>query len=269
MRIITIAGCIQTPDDLSHEDYTGTVSFFHSGDLGDIIYALKAISLAKGGNLIVGPKIDQKHLKGRLPIDTGLFNFIRSLLEQQPYLKSVSYCARPCSGTAFDLNGFRSDFNQRRNCGDKTLSLARGHALFMGLNSWSEDPWLTIATDPKPDHPRLIFSRSPRYHDANFPWKEIVLRHASEAVFVGFQAEHQRFCEAFGAVKYMAVQDAAQLAVAISLAQWFVGNQSFPCAVALGLGTNVYQETFRAAPDCLFRRTNFHNQFMSDLDVLK
>jgi ADP-heptose:LPS heptosyltransferase len=46
------------------------------------------------------------------------------------------------------------------------------------------------------------------------------------------------------------------LARVIAGAGVFIGNQSAPMAIALGLGKNVIQECWQANPNCLFRRDN-------------
>ena len=78
-------------------------------------------------------------------------------------------------------------------------------------------------------------------------------------VFVGSPLEAQVF-QGFGAPKvaipYEATSNLLELARVIAGAKVFIGNQSAPMAIALGLGQNVIQEVWAQNPNCRLKRHN-------------
>lgn len=217
-------------------------TFGHSGDIGDIIYSLPTIK-AKGGGSLVLFDYPGRTAHG---MTEAKVNRLRPLLESQPYITSVRWSPSIIESS---LNGFRDHMAHG--------SLADAHLATHGL-SWVHriEPWLAV--DPNPKY-RVIFSRSPRYHNHNFPWKDIVHRYGAEAAFVGFRDEYEQFCNAFGYVRFAEDQaDFLQLAQLIAGCEMFVGNQSSPLAVAHGLKHNLIMEICPGHPHshCVFERAN-------------
>lgn len=243
----------------------GGYSFYHSGDFGDIIYALKAIQLIGGGKLVCGHEYNGDH-PPRAPITRAGFELLAPLLKLQPYLAGFEFSDKevPCS---HDLNQFR-EFWQQRHTKYKLAyeTLIEMNCYTIGVEPlFTQSPWLTA--EKKTIAP-FIIHRSARYNALDFPWQAIVDRFGPSACFVGLPEEHKAFSKAFGHISFYQPRDFAELAAVINGAKWFIGNQSFPCSIALGLGQNVMQEAYyvkrdgtEASPDCLFnRRDNFFTQ---------
>jgi predicted GH43/DUF377 family glycosyl hydrolase len=234
----------------------GIPSFYHSGDLGDIVYSLKAIQLyTDSARLVLGSKCYSK-FPPRSPMTKEVFDLFAPLLEQQPYLASVAYSAT-WQEWDYDMNDFRTLWNERAHDTDMR-TLCQAHCTHLGVEPlYNQEPWLVAETNRIS---KIIIHRSARYHAQVFPWVEIVQRFGKDLLFIGLPDEHAAFCKEFGMVKYFKPIDFGQMAANINGADWFIGNQSMPCSIALGLGVKVWQETWLNSPDCVFDRPGlFYN----------
>lgn len=224
-------------------------SFHHSGDLGDIIYGLMAMKLIGGGKLFLSPDYRSKW-PIHSPMQKPAYDFMQPLLALQPYLKSVEYSAT-MPDVSYDLNHFRPMIQE---C--KTLAAAQ--CKLLGVDSiMLKGPWMSCGVKKVA---KVVIHRSMRYQAPDFPWPDVLERFKGEIVFVGLPMEHMRFVNQFSQVPFHRAKDALDLAEVINGADWFVGNQSLPCAIAIGLGKKVFQETFDTQADCLFNRATFFNQ---------
>lgn len=233
---------------------TGTPSFYHCGDLGDIIYSLKAIKLYGGGRLVLGNKCYSK-FPPRSPMSREVFKLFQPLLDQQQYLTSVAF-AEHWDEWDYDLNDFREMWNTRPlDRGPQTL--CEMHCAFIGVEPlFTPEPWLTAEVKKLA---KIIVHRSARYRNDKFPWAEIVEKYHKQIVFVGLKEEHVDFINQFGRVAFFRPENFADMAAFVNGAEWVICNQSFPGSLALGLGKRVWQETWEPSPDCVFKRSNFFN----------
>ena len=88
-----------------------------------------------------------------------------------------------------------------------------------------------------------VISRSLRYHNPLFPWKEVLARYGRDAVFVGHPEEHRAFTADYGPVPLRTCRDLLEVAQVIKGSWLFIGNQSAPAAIALGCGVRTIMET--------------------------
>ena len=72
--------------------------------------------------------------------------------------------------------------------------------------------------------------------------------------FVGLQEEYAEFVSEFGYMPHVRTNDFLELARVIAGSKAFIGNQSSPLALAIGLGQNVMVEVFDKDPNCCFDR---------------
>jgi hypothetical protein len=200
----------------------GENTFWHAGDIGDIIYSLPTIRFLGGGKLYLCPA----SFTDTLMTPERAAN-IATLIECQPYITSVQYRDKP---TGFNLNQWRMP-----HCHFKIgTTLAAMCLATAGAEAKEADvAWLEnirpIQTLP------IVISRSARYHNPLFPWKTIPAFYKDQIVFVGTREEHAAFCDEFGHVPYCATPTLLDLAQVIAGAQLFIGNQSAPFAIAEGL----------------------------------
>lgn len=230
-------------------------TFWHSGDLGDIIYALPLIKALGGGHLVLGPSPHKNHFRTREPLSRARFDFIRPLLEAQPYIRSVSFSEKQPE-TCVDLNQFRnliysSQFEAHRSNRLSSLVLE-----WFKAPSWLDDePWLTCETVP--DSPPVVFARSLRYRSKAFDWKAIHQKYGEMAVFVGLPEEHADFVAQVGPVPFRRVADAREMAQLIASSALVVSNQTFALSVAVGLQRPVIVEYSSGTPNCYFNYRGF------------
>ena len=233
-------------------------TFKHSGDLGDIVYALPTIRALGGGVLYLDvaggrdePACRAQCIDGRTKFSRAGFDFIAPLLRRQPYLAEVAVW----SGEAVDCNldRFRNKFVDG-TARSRTHNLLDLHLDAFGLPPADPDlAWLECG-DPIVLERRVVVSRSPRMQ-ANFAWfvtRKAVFR--DRAVFVGLPKEHEYFEYTFDvSIPYRPVADALEMARIIAGCEMLVANSSFALAVGIGLGhVEIVQELERHQPTTYF-----------------
>jgi hypothetical protein len=223
--------------------------FHHSGDAGDMIYSLAAVKALGGGVFYIaqsGWDVRQQ------PTHSNTQNIL-PLINGQDYIWSANFTDRRLRHADYDLNKFRETILGNPNSG----SIFQHHLNAAGVK-WPEDkPWLTVDFKVSTSDRPIIVSRSERYHNLKFPWRELVKKYGQRMLFVGSKPEHAKFVECFGFVPYMETATLLDAARLIAGAKVFIGNQSCPMAIAIGLGVNVVQEVWEPDANCLFNRANF------------
>ena len=68
--------------------------------------------------------------------------------------------------------------------------------------------------------------------------------------------EHEDFQKSFGKIEYYNIDNLLQIAEIINGSELFIGNQSAPMAIAIGLHKAYLQEYYPSHPDCVFPRSN-------------
>lgn len=222
------------------------MTFRHSGDLGDCIYALAILREIEGTHTL--RLVDRPGVTNLLTPRAGV---IMPLMEAQPYIEKVE-----CSEAAVDV-----DFVKFRRFHSHTTTLVQAQLSEYLLNVdgllkiTGEIPWLHAEAD-KSFAGKVIIARSPRYNNHWFPWRQIVRHYGKRLVFVGTDKEHEDFVSAYGHVNRLILRDFLHLAQVIKGAGIFIGNQSSPQSVAMGLGVRIIQETCLEQPDCIYTRSN-------------
>lgn len=226
--------------------------FGHSGDLGDIIYALPTIRRAGGGTLILYPAPGKTmHL-----MTASKAELLRPLLVFQSYVDAVVYVDEH---EDHNLNGFRHHWQPDRNLADMHLGTH-------GYNYWPRcHKWLEVDYQIR-DH-KVVFARTKRYRNDNFPWTRVWAKYKDDAVFVGLPDEHEAFCREIGPVPHAVTKDFLELARIIAGADLFVGNQTAASAVAEGLKVNMILEVCRSCPNCAFERTGRINAWGDNFEL--
>ena len=243
MAVHLIAGCIRSAK-----------TFYHSGDLGDIIYSLPTVVGLGGGVLYLGPN-SFHGMATRVPMTKDHCETIAPLLRIQHYIQSVEYRVSS-NGVDFNLNEFRSEMvgGQYLDC-RPGFNLAKVHLKHFGLSlNLDEKPWITVDY-PNPAFP-VIIARSERYHGRVFDWQMILREYDGKIGFIGTKQEHADFTEEFGLIPHVETKDLLDVARVIAGAELFVGNQSCPYAIAVGLGQQAILENCDTVPNSIYRRSN-------------
>lgn len=216
------------PGTVHGVDYADTAPgrFSHSGALGDLIFQLPVIEALGGGHLSCYPLTRPTEV-----LTPDRYAALKPLLEAQSYITGTSWTQRP-DPDGLDLDGWRGAYRHGLNLTDMACDWARVP------RPDRRRPWLRAESNPVAP---VVFHRSVRYHNPQFPWKRVVEAYP-DAVFVGLPAEHAVFTARFGPVPYYPTRDLLELAGVIAGARLFVGNQSCPRAVAEGLKIPVVVE---------------------------
>lgn len=228
--------------------------FHHSGDLGDIIYGLAVMKALGGGVLFLSS--DNRHPfpgRERVRLTHPICNQYTPFFEMQDYVWQAKYTPNLPYSTDVDLNAFREFYRTRNQ--DNFASLFTLHQKAFGLSYPEDRPWLTVDKKTVIPGKPIVVNRTARYHNDHFPWKSLVTQYGGQMAFVGSPQEVAEFAK-FGQVYYQPTPNLVDLASVIAGAKVFIGNQSAPMALALGLGQNVIQECWQANPNCCFKRHN-------------
>jgi hypothetical protein len=240
--------------------------FYHSGDLGDIIYSLPFIKQKGGGVLILSP--DYKKMDVRSPMTIEKSREINRLLINQPYIIDVLCFPTKPSDIDYDLNDFRKSFidwgagtlSQDEIKEVQSMKLTQLYIKNIDPSipvNYDEDPWLFFDKSIQLSSKPIVVNRSARYHHNKFPWKDIIKTFGPQMVFVGLREEYNSFVKECGYIQYYQTPTYLTLAEVINGAKLFIGNQSFAYSLAEGMKKNCLQETsYDLVPNCMFVRDN-------------
>lgn len=227
-------------------------TFFHSGDIGDIIACLPAIRQLGGGHLWIGDTVI--NTRARESMKGPRYEAIKPLLEAQEYIASVTWV------DLIHPDDKRIDHNfstfRYGTPGGPFQNLAERQADFVGVYTPNLSPWLK-ASPSHDSKDKFIIARSPRYHTSTFPWTKILEKVGDRGLFVGRLEEHVAFCNKFNvSIPFYPTSNFLELASVIAGSCQFIGNQSAPMWVAMGLGHPLIQETLMYEANSMVPRDN-------------
>lgn len=271
-------------------------NYLHTGSFGDTIYSLNAVRIMNGGNLYIPlngmDAVTQRVFKakdsgyhsGRYTLDD--IEFMLPFLQTQTFLNSIKiHNGEPID---YDLSrhyDYWVDWSFKKGRienwqGNNT----EVYALVCGLDilKYRKEllvyPWLDPVPAIKIFNKPIIINRTPRHtarkqnglSDFHEQWDYWIKKEYLEdmAVFVGLEKEHYEFCELHKCnIKYKPVSDMLELARLIQGCEQFIGNQSMPLSLAIGLGKTFWCEvrvdyentkTDHGYGDVWFPRANGH-----------
>lgn len=218
--------------------------FKHSGDIGDLIYSLPIIRYLGGGTVLLNAKgLGAKKVDGTMSgFNHEIIKMILPLIEIQPYIHRAGVWEN--EWLTVDIDIFRKIRISSSNLCEKILKS------FACPFSETNNPWLHC---DKKFVAHTVFARSARYHNPQMDYKNLINK---DSVFVGLPSEHKAFCRSYGHIAYYPVKNFLEMAEVINGSELFVGNQSCPMAMAIGLGKSFMQEVCPYVPDCQFPRNN-------------
>jgi hypothetical protein len=237
-------------------------TFKHSGNAGDIIYALPTVqALVKSECAAVlialGEELKNKtltHPLGGVMMNEAMLAMLQPLLLAQPYVSSVEvYDGRSVD---FDLDSFR-----RAPIPVDRMSIARWYFYLFAVTADLSKPWLTVDADCAYAS-RLVVARSMRYRNLALDYS-LLARYGSP-VFVGVESEYADFKKYVPQAEWVQVHDFLQMARVIAGARLFVGNQSFPFAIAEALKIPRILEVDPAMPNVIPVGARAHDVLFQD-----
>ena len=255
-------------------------SAFHPAKIGDIIYSLPAVH-RRGG-------VEYYHIKR-----PEVANYLKTLLELQPYIGAVVQSDEPPENVTIDFNMYHAFYRLMLRCdlinlnclvaGVRThqfplkLSGVTLHSQWVkymdgvhidldehrDLQQWRPNhAWLT---NIEPIHKcDIIINLTERYHDwdsqkHDFRFFDYTLLKDYDCGFIGLDHEYELFCNRYDfKPKRILVSDALQVAQYISGSKLFVGAASSAKAIAEGLKHPTLMEISKDWPDDLPKHKHGH-----------
>lgn len=213
---------------------TSNLHFKHSGNSGDVIYALPAMYAIAENNpthLFLNPDVDGGYAKnvyhplGTVMLNTKVIALLKPLLDYQTRIKT---CETYSSQTIdVDLDLIRS-YPLLGGLGNIT----RWYFYLFAVNSDLSVPWLEapVNNDYKDS---IVIARSHRYRNPNIDFT--FLKKYNNLVFVGLPEEFSDMKKLIPNIEYAPVDDFLAMAAIINSCKLFIGNQSFPFSIAEAL----------------------------------
>jgi len=234
-------------------------TFKHSGDLGDIILSLPAVSSLGGGILYLDPEggEDEELVSWatytRTKLNKESILALKPLLEKQDYIEEVRLW-NPSIKVDYNLDEFRKHvkFN------NLTTSHLAAFDLFHKVDEWQTTKWLDVEPKELPNNKKIILSRSCRYHSNYSFWESLGEGYIKDSVFVSHPKEFEYFLYTFprykGKIEFLNTENIEDLAGYIKFCDLFIGNQSFTYCLAEAMKKKLVLEVYKTYPSSLFKR---------------
>lgn len=226
----------------------------HSGNVGDLLYAMPSVKAIGGGELRLELNHPAKyphagyHPCGMVRMTERMADMVTPLLAAQPYIGGVSVW----NGEAVDI-----DLDRFRELGGSRQHLAERHAmLFPEVAVDLESPWLLNDADWT-YRDAVVVNRTFRYRhpDMEHGWRALNdVDH--RIVFLGLPDEFADFKRLVPRAEHVVTGDFLQSARIIAGCLLFAGNQSSCWAMAEGLKVPRLLERFPRCPNCDPRGAN-------------
>jgi hypothetical protein len=245
--------------------YPDKVCFSHIGLIGDIIYSMPCM-LALAGDKKIELYLDTtqksmypkkyKHYNDNKILTEKSVSFLRPLILSNPAFALCNVLGK--ESIDYDLNEFRRyPFDYRMG------HICRWYFLTYAVSYNLGAPWLNVQPDNQYKNDILI-ARSFRYRAPGINYS--FLRKLENVSFIGLADEYQDMKNAIPNLKHVVVSDALQLAKTIAGCKFFIGNQSFPFAVAEALKVKRVLEVCYQTPNVIVEGANgydfcFQQQF--------
>jgi hypothetical protein len=231
----------------------------HSGQLGDIIYAMPAmialarksgahkIRLSVSRNKQANRPAALKHVGGNFMISDEMFAYLKPLLNYQACFSDVlSVDEQEIPATAADFDVIRS------GCINVSAGNIKDYYFkVFGLISRGTSPWLTASFDGRrAGQFDVLIGRSTRYLNQNVNYA-ILATLGLRVGFIGTGPEYLAFSTRFPslAAEYAPTTSAMEACDLIASTPLFIGNQTFFFAIAEALQTNRILEVFEPVPN--------------------
>lgn len=252
-------------------------TFYHSGEIGDLLYGLKVIQfLGKGDlyshvalNINFNPHTEACAFPNKM-FDERMYNFVKRLVLRQPYINKFEYGIP--DKIDYNLNDFRKFIFY-------TFDTSFDELYYRVCNLVADpndgyDPWLEC--DAKTLAPiSVIRTNGANRTIPNYPWKLIVQKYKDQMVFLGTKPEYEQFTEKAGGkkIQWFDSSDMLSICEVINGAKLHMGNSTSITVCAEGLKKNLIFE--EAAPRKgyhwhqyhEFGRTNRLNVYSDELNV--
>ena len=238
--------------------FTRSLTFRHTGHIGDIIAFLPVFYAMGGTKLLIADEL------WGLPMTGFKYDSVKPLLVSQ--------------GIEVELNSntpsIDYDVSNWRECYEHHISLTDAQARYLRLvprgtgHLSITGPWLKVDADPC-TRGRVIFNRTPRYRNPGFCWKDALVHFGSRSLFIGTKEEHEEFERLVGKIEHHPTADCLKIANAIEGADFFVGNQSSSFWIAAALRKPLVQEVDLVVTNSIIEYAGAHYPRDGKIDFSK
>jgi hypothetical protein len=202
------------------------LNVLHCGDMGDIIHCLAVLKACQ--------RPVRLYFSDRNSICKRI---VERLSVIEPLLRSQDWIIEAKTHQGEEIHWNAGDFRFHHS---HTTSLAEAHYRhYLGQKHLPRIavnlalPWIGNITKDDQSKGKILFSRTGRYNNAYFKWREIVQYYGPEnSLFLGLPGEYARFCEQFGNVPFVATRNLLEVAQLIAGSDFVVANQSSILAIA-------------------------------------
>jgi hypothetical protein len=212
------------------------LNFNHSGNAGDIIYALPTIKKISEitmvpVNLYLRPNqpllisADKKHPLGNVMLNEKSIEMFEPLISTQPYINKYG----PLNNQVIDID---LDYFRAGMVPQDKGNIAHWCAYITGVNPVLWKQWLTVTPDLSFKND-VVIARSERYRNILIDYK--FLKNYDRLKFIGVEAEYEDIRKHIPNIEWVQVSDFLQMARIIAGCKFFIGNQSFPFSIAEAL----------------------------------
>jgi hypothetical protein len=233
-------------------------TFKHSGNLGDIIYALPTIKALGGGVLYIASGVYSPRISAAaphpFPLSTNIVDQMTAFLKSQFYLKDV----RPYGGEIidYDLDIFREYVVSDR-------ALWKVHLADWHLKSFHVQfdlcrPWL-FDIAPRYVHDIVVtYSVKNESRDGSFNWR-VLEDYVDKCVFLGFENEYYEFKKHTGLeINCHEAENITEFARVIRGSKLLISNQSFGFALTEAMKHPRVLDVLRLRSNALPQSSNGH-----------
>jgi hypothetical protein len=212
------------------------LNFNHSGNAGDIIYALPALkkiheTLQVPVNLYLrkDQPLDMGHIRkhplGNVMLNDKVIEMLMPLISLQPY---INYCG-PLTDQAIDVD---LDFFRAGIVPQDKGNIAHWCGYITGTNPELWKKWLFV--EPNANFiGQVVIARSERYRNELIDYS--FLKKYDNLKFIGVESEFNDIRKYIPNIEWVQVSDFLEMAGIIAGCKFFIGNQSFPYSIAEAL----------------------------------
>ncbi len=208
--------------------------FKHSGNSGDVIYALPtmyAISEGKPVHLMLNPNVDAGYGKnvyhplGTVMLNAKVIDMLKPLMEYQSRIQSCETFTDQKIDVDLDLIRAYPLLNGLGN-------ITRWYFYLFAVNADLSQPWLE-APENNDYKDSIVIARSHRYRNPGIDFS--FLKKYPNLVFIGLPEEYTDVKKMLPQIRHASISNFLEMAAIIKSCKLFVGNQSFPFSIAEAL----------------------------------
>jgi hypothetical protein len=217
-------------------------TFYHSGEIGDLLYSLQSIKHIGNGELYIGNNLNltcQPHetiSRPLKPLTWKNYRFLQEFVESQPYINKFIYGIPRTID--YNLNYARRIIHTHIYLNHPETYM---QACGLPINPIdNHTPWISV-TNKKQLAPITVV-RTERRQSPNFPWKLIVEKYKNDMVFIGTKSEYDSFSSENGVISHFNSDRLMDIAEVVNGAKLHIGSSTSLTTIAEGLKKRIIFE---------------------------